>query len=616
MSKNIRAAVSLVAAGVLALSAWAAPAGAVTARRSRCPASRSWRPPTRASSRTSRGPTPARTSSPSRRTAPRATRAAPSWPAADADVVHYSLETDVTRLVKEGLVAEDWKDNATSGIATSSVVVFVVRQGNPEGIEGWDDLVEPGVEHHHAEPGLVRLRPLEHPRRLGARHRWHRRRGRRQDFITKLLNNVVALPGSGREATTAFTDGTGDVLLSYENEAIIARQNGADVDYIVPDDTLLIQNPAAVTTDARRRPSRSWIPDERRGRRPTTRRSASARSIDGVDVGEVEGANDPADPFPTPGTLYTIDDNFGGWGDGRRQVLRTARGPRDHHRAPAADGRSARVDHADARRRSPTGPRPHGGAGLDARDRLAHPSRAAPVSGLGIAVLWFSLLVLLPLVAVVVTAPRRRLGELPRTPAQRQTWPRAAHRQHSRSLVTARQRRDGHAHRLGAGPRPVLGQAAPRRDHRRPVRAADDRGRPGAARALRAAEPARPHWATPGSAVFLAFAFVTLPFVVRTVQPVLEELDADVEEAAASLGAEPAHDLPADHPARCSRRSPRARRWLRPGDRRVRLAGPAVGQPALSRPRSRPCGSCRFIENGNPRLRRASPRCCSPSRCS
>ena len=88
---------------------------------------------------------------------------------ADADVVHFSLETDVTRLVDEGLVAEDWKDNATNGIATSSVVVFVVRAGNPQGIETWDDLVEPGVEIITPEPRLLRLGPLEHPGRLGAR---------------------------------------------------------------------------------------------------------------------------------------------------------------------------------------------------------------------------------------------------------------------------------------------------------------------------------------------------------------------------------------------------------------------------------------------------------------
>ena len=169
---------------------------------------------------------------------------------ADADVVHYSLETDVTRLVDEGLVAEDWKDNATKGIATSSVVVFVVRKGNPEGIETWDDLVKPGVEIITPNPGS------SGSARWNILAAWAHITGNggseddAKAFLTKLLNNTIALPGSGREATTAFTDGSGDVLLSYENEAILAKQNGADVDYVLPPDTLLIENPAAVTTDA------------------------------------------------------------------------------------------------------------------------------------------------------------------------------------------------------------------------------------------------------------------------------------------------------------------------------------------------------------------------------
>ena len=68
--------------------------------------------------------------------------------------------------------------------------------------------------------------------------------------MTKLLATRSALPGSGREATSAFVEGDRDVLLSYENEAILAKQNGQDIDYVVPDDTLLIENPAAVTEDA------------------------------------------------------------------------------------------------------------------------------------------------------------------------------------------------------------------------------------------------------------------------------------------------------------------------------------------------------------------------------
>jgi sulfate/thiosulfate transport system substrate-binding protein len=232
-----------------------------------------------------------------------------------ADVVHYSLETDVTRLVKEGLVAEDWKDNATNGIATSSVVVFVVRKGNPENIQTWDDLVKPGVEVITPNPGS------SGSARWNILAAWAHATGGTDDeaagsaFLTKLLQNTIALPSSGREATTAFTDGSGDVLLSYENEAILAKQSGADVDYIVPPDTLLIQNPAAVTTDAGDA-AKAFLEFITGPEAQADYAASGFRPVvEGVDIPEVEGANDPSDPFPAPETLYTIDDNFNGWGE-------------------------------------------------------------------------------------------------------------------------------------------------------------------------------------------------------------------------------------------------------------------------------------------------------------
>ena len=103
------------------------------------------------------------------------------------------------------------------------------------------------------------------------------------------------------------------------------------------------------------------------------------------------------------------------------------------------------------------------------------------------------------------------------------------------------------------------------------------------------------------AAVFLALAFVTLPFIVRTVQPVLEELDADVEEAAASLGAEPAHHVPADHPAEPGAGDRRRRgAVLRPRHQRVRLAGAALAATCRTAPRSSRCACSTYIENGNP----------------
>ena len=221
----------------------------------------------------------------------------------------------MTRLVDAGLVAEDWKDNETNGIATSSVVSFVVREGNPENIQTWDDLVKPGVEiitPNPASSGSAKWNIL------GA---WAHVTGAggsdadAEAYMTKLLENTIALPGSAREATTAFAEGNGDVLLSYENEAILARANGEPFDYIVPEDTLLIENPAAVTEDAPAA-AKSLLeflttPETQAeyahfGFRPV---------VDGVELPEVEGANDPSDPFPTIATLYTVDDDFGGWGE-------------------------------------------------------------------------------------------------------------------------------------------------------------------------------------------------------------------------------------------------------------------------------------------------------------
>jgi len=233
----------------------------------------------------------------------------------DADVVHFSLEGDVTRLVDEGLVAEDWNRGEKEGIITDSVVVLVVRKGNPKDIQGWDDIVQPGI-------GIVTPNPGS-----SGSARWNilaawghviANGGSEDDakaFLTQFFENAVALPGSGRDATTAFTGGTGDVLISYENEAILARQNGEDFDYIVPDETLLIENPAAVLKDADPKATAylDFVLSEA-GQKEFAK--VGFRSvIDGLDPGEVEGVNDPSDPFPDVPKLLTIADDFGGWSD-------------------------------------------------------------------------------------------------------------------------------------------------------------------------------------------------------------------------------------------------------------------------------------------------------------
>jgi sulfate/thiosulfate transport system substrate-binding protein len=236
---------------------------------------------------------------------------------ADADLVHFSLETDMTRLVDEGLVAEDWKDNPTNGIATSSVVVFVVRKGNPLGIDSWDDLVKDDTEVVTPNPGS------SGSARWNILAAWAHVIGDggseqdATDFVSELLKHTPVLPASGREATSAFVEGDQDVLLSYENEAILAKQNGEDIDYIVPDDTLLIENPAAVTTDAKDG-AQEFLDFQTSAEGQELYAGFGFRPVAGVEdveVPEVEGANDPGDPFPAPATLFTIDGDFCGWGE-------------------------------------------------------------------------------------------------------------------------------------------------------------------------------------------------------------------------------------------------------------------------------------------------------------
>jgi sulfate/thiosulfate-binding protein len=230
----------------------------------------------------------------------------------DADEVHLSLEPDVTRLVDEGLVAKDWKDNETKGICTQSIVVMVVKSGNPDGIDSWDDLAKPGV-------GIVTPNPAS-----SGSAKWNLLAaygsvlaggGTEADadaYMKSFFANVVALPDSGRDATTAFTSGTGDVLLSYENEAILARQSGTDFDYVIPDSSLLIENPCALTTDASDS-AQAFMDFQKSEDGQKLYAETGYRPL--VDVGDVQvdGANDPSDPFPAPATLLTIDKDFGGW---------------------------------------------------------------------------------------------------------------------------------------------------------------------------------------------------------------------------------------------------------------------------------------------------------------
>jgi sulfate/thiosulfate-binding protein len=237
-----------------------------------------------------------------------------------ADVVHFSLDGDLTRLVDAGLVASDWNAGPTKGIASQSVVVIATRPGNPKGIHSWADLVKPGVKIVTPDPGSSGSARWNILAAYGSVLANGGTDADAQSYLKKFYANVATLPKSGRDATSTFESGVGDVLISYENEAITARATGGKLDYFVPDQTLLIQNPAAVTKSAPKsaKDFLSFLISKdgqldyaENGFRPL------------VDVGSftTKGANDPSNPFPTPKTLLTIDKDFGGWSSAAKKFF-------------------------------------------------------------------------------------------------------------------------------------------------------------------------------------------------------------------------------------------------------------------------------------------------------
>ena len=166
-----------------------------------------------------------------------------------ADVVAFSTAPDITRLVKSGIVAKDWNTGPEKGIVTDSVVVLVVRKGNPKHITGWDDLIKPGIQVITPNPstsGSARWNILA---AYGAQLKEGKTPAQALAYLKTLITqHVKQEDASGRAALQTFAGGAGDVLISYENEAIGAQKKGIAVDYVIPKQTILIETPIAVTS--------------------------------------------------------------------------------------------------------------------------------------------------------------------------------------------------------------------------------------------------------------------------------------------------------------------------------------------------------------------------------
>jgi len=234
----------------------------------------------------------------------------------DADVVTLALGYDIDAIAEKGLTGKDWQKRLPHNASPyTSTIVFLVRKGNPKGIKDWNDLVKPGIAVITPNPktsGGARWNylaawayALKQPGGSDATAK---------DFVQKLYKNVPVLDSGARGATTTFTErGIGDVLIAWEDEALLAaRVEGKDkFDVVVPSISILAEPPVAVVDK---------VADKKGTRKAAEAYLKFLYTPQGQEIG-AKNFYRPTDPavakkheseFPKV-KLVTIDDTFGGW---------------------------------------------------------------------------------------------------------------------------------------------------------------------------------------------------------------------------------------------------------------------------------------------------------------
>jgi sulfate transport system substrate-binding protein len=223
----------------------------------------------------------------------------------DADIVAFSLEPDITSLVQKKLVPASWNKDKYRGMVTRSVVVFVVRDGNPKKLKTWNDLLKPGVQVITPNPftsGGARWNVMA---AYGGALRSGKTPKQAVDYLGKLWKHVVAQPTSAREGLQTFLAGRGDVFLAYENEALFAQKKGRSLQFVIPKATILIENPIAVTSSSKHKTeAKAFL---KFLRTPAAQKIFAENGYRPVVAAAARGFN-----FPTRPQLFTIK-YVGGW---------------------------------------------------------------------------------------------------------------------------------------------------------------------------------------------------------------------------------------------------------------------------------------------------------------
>ncbi len=228
-----------------------------------------------------------------------------------ADVVHFALEPDIARLVDAKLVSPNWDQGQYKGIVANTMVVFVVRKGNPKHITTWDDLTKPGIQVITPNPftsGGARWNVMA---AYGSQLKEGKTPAQAQQYLTTLFHHVPVQDDKASAALQTFTGGKGDVLLAYEQDALLAQQSGAPIQIVYPPQTIEIQTPIATTVKASSA-STAFVKWMYTPAAQTILAQTGYRPV----VSSVESAFTTAFPNAQNPTQFTITDvDSGGWDD-------------------------------------------------------------------------------------------------------------------------------------------------------------------------------------------------------------------------------------------------------------------------------------------------------------
>ncbi len=239
----------------------------------------------------------------------------------EADVVALSMEPDIAKIEKAGLITHEWRQGPYHGIVTRSVVGLLTRKGNPKGLRQWSDLTRPGVEILTPNPNTSGGAKWNLLAVYGAALSGKQDATAAEQRLAALRKNIIVMDKSGRESLGTFLHGAGDVAITYENEALRALKENPNQTFITPTATILIENPAAVVDryadkHGVRKVAEAFVAFL------TTRDAQRAYARHHYRPVDPTVSKETATQFPNPSGLFTVRD-LGGWSAVQKTVFET-----------------------------------------------------------------------------------------------------------------------------------------------------------------------------------------------------------------------------------------------------------------------------------------------------